>query len=160
MNHGILESLVGTQYECFVLLIKSLFSGDIESFEKLLHENSNHQDLKNHLVILHQKIRLMSLVDLVFRKNSDEKNISFEEIAQICKVDVLQVELLLMRAMAVGLIRGTIDQVDQKVLVSWVQPRVLDLKQIESIRDRLAHWKEHVDKMALQIENSTPELFA
>lgn len=37
-----------------------------------------------------------------------------------------------MKALSVGLIKGNIDEVDQKVQMTWVQPRVLDLQQVSS----------------------------
>lgn len=35
-----------------------------------------------------------------------------------------------MKALSLGLVRGFIDQVDEKVYMTWVQPRVLDLAQV------------------------------
>ncbi len=35
-----------------------------------------------------------------------------------------------MRALSLGLVKGSIDQIDRKIFVSWVQPRVLDLTQV------------------------------
>lgn len=37
-----------------------------------------------------------------------------------------------MKALSVGLIKGNIDEVDQKVQMTWVQPRVLDLQQVST----------------------------
>lgn len=48
-------------------------------------------------------------------------------------VAVPQVELLVMKALSVGLIKGNIDEVDQKVQMTWVQPRVLDLQQVSRL---------------------------
>ncbi len=42
----------------------------------------------------------------------------------------LQVELLVMRALSLELVKGSIDQVDKKVHMTWVQPRVLDRDQV------------------------------
>lgn len=39
-----------------------------------------------------------------------------------------------MKALSVGLIKGNIDEVDQKVQMTWVQPRVLDLQQVSGHR--------------------------
>lgn len=41
-----------------------------------------------------------------------------------------QVELLVMKALSVGLVKGSIDEVDRRVHMTWVQPRVLDLQQV------------------------------
>lgn len=37
-----------------------------------------------------------------------------------------------MKALSVGLVKGSIDEVDKKVHMTWVQPRVLDLQQVAS----------------------------
>jgi hypothetical protein len=42
----------------------------------------------------------------------------------------VQVELVVMRCMARGLIKGSIDGVHRTVNVTWVQPRVLDNNQV------------------------------
>ena len=35
-----------------------------------------------------------------------------------------------MRALSLGLVKGVIDEVDQKVHMTWVQPRVLNTEQV------------------------------
>ena len=38
--------------------------------------------------------------------------------------------MLVMKALSFGLVKGSIDEIDQKVHMTWVQPRVLDLQQV------------------------------
>lgn len=47
-------------------------------------------------------------------------------------------ELLVMKALSVGLVKGSIDEVDKKVHMTWVQPRVLDLQQVMTSMDTKA----------------------
>jgi len=65
-----------------------------------------------------------------------------------------------MKALSLGLIKGTIDQVDSVVRVHWVQPRVLDRSQIQGMQERLVAWNENVKKTALVMENEAVEVYA
>ena len=49
-----------------------------------------------------------------------------------------------MKALSVHLIEGIIDQVESKVNVTWVQPRVLLKPQIAELSCRLEGWIEKV----------------
>ena len=40
-----------------------------------------------------------------------------------------------MKALSVGLVKGSIDEVDKRVHMTWVQPRVLDLQQVMASLD-------------------------
>ena len=60
----------------------------------------------------------------------------------------------------VHLIEGIIDQVEGTVHVSWVQPRVLGVPQIKSLRDRLDNWLDKVHTALLSVEAETPDLVA
>ena len=53
----------------------------------------------------------------------------------ICPVPPLfkQVELLVMKALSLDLVRGSIDEIEQKCHMTWVQPRVLDRTQVQSL---------------------------
>ncbi|CAF90782.1 unnamed protein product, partial [Tetraodon nigroviridis] len=73
-------------------------------------------------------------------------------------VGVLQVELLVMKALSVGLIKGNIDEVDQKVQMTWVQPRVLDLQQIKGMKERLDFWCGDVKDMAVLVEEQAHDI--
>lgn len=48
---------------------------------------------------------------------------------------------------------------DEVAKLDWVQPRVLDLKQVAAMRDRIAEWSIKVNETAKMMEAKTPELF-
>jgi 26S proteasome regulatory subunit N9 len=68
-----------------------------------------------------------------------------------------QIELLLMRAMSLELIRGEIDEVEQIIIVSWVQPRVLTTAQIANMSVLLQGWKTQVKTTLSFLESEAPE---
>ena len=65
-----------------------------------------------------------------------------------------------MRALARGLLRGSIDEVARTVTVTWVQPRVLDKVQIESMRRRLQDWGQGVQRVVDMLATETKEFAA
>lgn len=102
---------------------------------------------------------LLSLMNLVFATPAHERTLPFAAIAERGRIGVEQVEWLLMRAMSLGLIKGVIDEVEQAVNVSWVQPRVLSQPQIATLASRLQGWSAKVQETLLYVEDQTPELF-
>lgn len=73
---------------------------------------------------------------MTFKRPATSRNLSFKEIAATTGVSEQEVELLVMKALAQGLLKGTIDQVDSQVHFTWVQPRVLDKKQVHLIYNK------------------------
>ena len=70
---------------------------------------------------------------MTFKRPATNRQLSFSEIAEEACLSPSEVELLVMRALSLGLVKGSIDQVDQKVHMTWVQPRVLDKDQVGGV---------------------------
>ncbi len=68
-----------------------------------------------------EKVALVCMMELASQRPAGERSLSFVDIATATRLPVEQVEWLLMRAMSVGLIRGSIDEVDQVVHVSYIK---------------------------------------
>ena len=62
-------------------------------------------------------------MEMTFRRSSTDRLLSFDAISTQTKIPVDQVEFLVMRALAKGLVKGSIDQVDRTVNLTWVQVR-------------------------------------
>ena len=113
---------------------------------------------------LRQKICLMALIESVFKRSANDRVMSFQTIAEETRLPIDEVEHLVMKALrfvsfrpfvllscfflisrillwnSLKLIRGTLDQVDQKATITWVQPRVLSKDQIRMLAQRLDGW--------------------
>mmetsp|Transcript_7767 Transcript_7767/g.12546 ORF Transcript_7767/g.12546 Transcript_7767/m.12546 type:complete len:392 (-) Transcript_7767:65-1240(-) len=159
----ILKVLDGTNMGWLHELLKVFSAGDIDQFTNLCVKNKQAMDaqpvLVQNLELIKQKIALLCLMQIVFVRPPDDRVISLTHIAQVTRLDVDQAEWLLMKAMSKGLIKGKIDQVEGMVHISWLKPRVLDREQLATVKDKLALWKENVDKTLMFIESETPDLF-
>lgn len=160
----ILSALEGTEDGWLGDLMRAFNAGDVDSFNALLADHraavAQHSAMAAGLPTMKQKIALLCLVELVFRRSAADRTITFAEVADATRMPVAEVEWLLMRAMAVDLIRGSIDQVEGVVRVSYVQPRVLDDGQTTTLRDQLATWRKTVHSMQVMVEDGTRELFS
>ncbi|URE20089.1 26S proteasome non-atpase regulatory [Musa troglodytarum] len=117
-----------------------------------------------------EKINILCLMEIISSRPSEDRTIPLSVISERTKLSIEDVEYLLMKSLSaiegptippsitrtkklehrrwwafcwlylVHLIEGIIDQVEGTVHVSWVQPRVLGIPQIRSLRDRLDTW--------------------
>ncbi|CAB3992646.1 26S proteasome non-ATPase regulatory subunit 13-like [Paramuricea clavata] len=95
---------------------------------------------------------------MAFNRPPNDRSLTFKEIATDARISLDEVELLVMKALSIGLIKGSINEVNKMVQISWVQPRVLDRKQISSMKDRLSEWCEKTKNTTYMVEDQVPEL--
>jgi len=133
--------------------------GDVEKFNSLVSDKKVFEPiLTKHGDFLNEKIKIMAFMDMVLGRDAGKRKIEFKEISKRCDLKLNDVELMVMRAFSLKVVRGIIDQVDQSVRVKWVQPRVLETQQISVIRDRLKNWSKEIDETARYLEINAPEL--
>ena len=117
---------------------------------------------------------------MAFTRPANNKQLTFNEVALKTKLPENEVELLVMRALSLGLVKGSIDQIDKSIFIGWVQPRVLDISQvficlnlfsavflfskfffnlkIKMMRARLDTWALDVNKMICQVQTHSHEI--
>ena len=93
----------------------------------------------------------MALIESVFKRNAYDRTMTFQTIAEETRLAVGNVEHLLMKALSLKLIRGSIDEVDQRASISWVQPRVLSREQIGALGERLKQWNARLHNVEARI---------
>jgi 26S proteasome regulatory subunit N9 len=62
------------------------------------------------------------------------------------------VEFLLMRAMSLKLVTGSIDEIDSVVDIRHLQPRVLTMSEIEGLQSNVEGWISKVDSAAVLLD--------
>lgn len=67
----------------------------------------------------------MAFLELAFNLPKSNRVISFDVIHKSCSIPLNHVEFIIMRAMALGLVRGSINQIRSNVTITWVAPKVL-----------------------------------
>lgn len=162
--HPVLNSLETTDSAWIVELLRAFNAGDLENYEAVVSKYKNKMSTQSSLMknaqLLKEKICILALMQLIFRKPADERTIAFQEVASATKLAESEVELLLMRALSLKLVKGYIDEVRQIVEISWVQPRALDMDQLAMLRQKLGQWSEKSRSLHQEMEREIPEFLA
>merc|ERR1711981_387923 len=158
LQHKILDAVRGTSNGWIVELVEAFNSGNIEQVKILKPQWETQADLKAHAVKLNEKLMLSALMEAVFSRSAKDRALSFTEISNVCGLEVNKVEWLLMRCLSLGLMKGYIDQVEQTATLTWVQPRVLNVKQVQKMGDRISGWVKEVHSMEGVIYNRSKEM--
>ena len=137
-------------------LLCAFNSGDIQKYEALRPKWSSQPDLAASEIHLRQKISLLCLMELTFKSSTGV--LTFQEIAAQTCLPLDEVELIVMKALSLRLIEGSIDEVDQRVNLTWVQPRVLDKEQIAGLRTKIDLWTGKVRDISQLLESNAQEI--
>lgn len=159
--HPILDALTTQKEDNWLRELLFAFNrGDLAAYDVLSGHISSNPLLAKHSNQLRQKIYLAALTEAVFRRPPHDRAMTFDTIAAETKVKPDEIEHLIMKALSLGLLRGTIDQVDEVAHINWVQPKVLDMKQIDNMRQRLKDWDTSVNQLGNWIEGVGQDVWA
>ncbi|GMM30726.1 proteasome regulatory particle lid subunit [Martiniozyma asiatica (nom. inval.)] len=141
INHPILSCLKLTWLKEFLVCLNT---GNIETFELLSNHFNEISEISANVEFIKQKVCIMALIELIFNKPSNSKVISYKEIEDeisfISNSD--EVEHLIMKCLSLNLLKGVLNQVDEEVEISWIQPRTMTIEQISTMQKKLANWTE------------------
>ena len=152
LAHPILQALAGGEKQWLVDLVFAFNSGNLGRFDQLRTHWQAQPDLAMHSVQMQQKISLLCLMEMTFKRPATDRQLTFTEIAAETHLPIDEVELLVMKALSLGLVRGSIDEVERRVHMTWVQPRVLDRDQIATMRNKMEQWYKDVIDMERLVE--------
>lgn len=157
LQHAIIE-FVRRDFPYLYELLQAFNRGNLAKYESLKPSWMSQPDLARSEVHLREKISLLALMELTF--NSPTGVLDFQSIAKAAHVETDQVELLVIKGLAKNLVKGTIDEVDQKVYLTWVQPRVLDKSQISTLRGKIDSWCKEVRKIEHLLEDKATDILS
>ncbi|KAK5173074.1 26S proteasome regulatory subunit [Saxophila tyrrhenica] len=158
--HPILDSLTDTPHAWLRELLFAFNRGDLQAYNILQAHSEANELLQQNQQFLYQKISLSALTQLVFSRAPQDRAMTFSTISEETKVQLDEIEHLIMKALSLGLLRGSIDQVDEVARISWVQPKVLDRSGIEGMKTRLREWSGGVEKLGNWIEGVGKDVWA
>lgn len=154
--------LKNSQYSWIYNLIITFDSAEVHPFLTMLNTYSDHirndKVLYNHVNFLQIKIRIAALLELVFKKNKNERVLTYAEINKNCECKDHEIEFLVIKALSLGLIKGYIDEVENKVVINWVQPKFLDKDKIAILYERLDQWIGKANKVLINFQETAHQL--
>ncbi|EPY26337.1 26S proteasome regulatory subunit N9 [Strigomonas culicis] len=108
-----------------------------------------------------KKVRLMALLHLIFYTPIHKCVFTFQQIAERCRIrESDEVELLLLTAMAQGIVRGSMDGLTQTVTLSWVEPRLLGHREVRELAEHMRSWRTHTEAARAQVHEAILEVHA
>ena len=131
-NHILYQTLVtfqnGSHESCLIFsqLMKKEFEGGVK--------------LKEHQSQVQQKKKLMRLLHYFFYTVEHTQTFSYLEIERQCHIQCDTVEQLLLCGLTSGLFKGTVDTLNQKFTISWIQPRVLLQHELKFYCNKAENW--------------------
>lgn len=161
--HEIMGSISDPHSEYFWLysLIQHLNSGNLQEFKNWMAKAVAQSPLlANHERFLFQKITLMALLELVSTQAMASRQLGFAQILEFTGVPIDDVEQLVIKGFSLGLVQGSINQIEGTVSVTWLQPRILNLDQVNVLYTHLQKWDTQVDDLVQLVHKSGGTLWS
>jgi len=154
--HSIIRVLEGTESAWLMRLIFLMERGQTQciadfqaQFVALLAADPQVCD---YLDLISMKVRLSVLQELIFQRPFEHRVFEFGEISGACAVARSEVEPLVLKALASGLLKGFIDEVDERVVVTWCKPKALSKVRLTHLKEQIDRWVKIVHEQKILME--------
>lgn len=150
--HGVLQLLDDDEHRWLFSLVKHLNAGNRAKFGEWLAVAIEKLPLLAHNQrFLREKIVIMLLLELISLRDN---RLLLAEIARVTGAAECDVETLLIKTFSLGLVRGQINELEQRLEVTWLQPRILNLDQVKVLYNHLVLWNSEVEKLAAEVHRN------
>jgi len=131
-------------------LLDIFISGDLDDFENfLVQEDPSTVGINEaNLGILRQKMRLLTLIVLALA----DPDVSYKTIQDKLDLDEEGVEDLVVRAFQLKLLRGRLDQGNERIASTYAITRDFGQDQWVSLKDKLDLWQTNLEQVRVSIE--------
>eukprot|EP01012_Entosiphon_sulcatum_P057306 TRINITY_DN81050_c0_g1_i1.p1 TRINITY_DN81050_c0_g1~~TRINITY_DN81050_c0_g1_i1.p1 ORF type:complete len:384 (+),score=90.35 TRINITY_DN81050_c0_g1_i1:73-1224(+) len=148
LGSPVAAALQGSEQQWVADLLQAFNKGDMKAYEHIVTTWGAQLQQVPRLVekagFLKEKMQLMALLNYLFNLDLNKRLVKFADVAAVANVPGDQVEFLLLKALAIGVIKGVIDQVAETISVTWIQARVLDRAEVAGIADKVDRWLANV----------------
>jgi hypothetical protein len=151
---------VAAANEWLTPLMQACDAGDVEGVAVVLAENEASSGVIVDIEAFKQKVVLMTLMAIAAARPASERSLTFAEVSSNCGIPIDQVEWVVMRACAKGLIKAIIDGATDVVEVSYVRPRALGLEAVGRLAHAVRGWSARTHEQLLTVEHSTRDIMA
>lgn len=161
-SHEILNSLLKTKDEWLRDLIILLDRGDSSSIPEFDERYApiilQSAAFAQFLPRIRQKLALAVFLQLIFSRPFETRIFSFDQVANECHLQKDNVELLVMKALSSGIIKGEIDEVEEKITVTWCKPKALGKDRLLHLQQQIQRWIENVHKHRIDLEQRAQQV--
>ena len=81
LSHEVLLALKGTEHEWLGTLLEIFNRGDLDAYGQILPRLLQQPDLAARQLFLRQKISMMALVEMLFRRDAGDRRVTFDAIS-------------------------------------------------------------------------------
>jgi 26S proteasome regulatory subunit N9 len=163
-SHGILECLRKTENEWLRAFVFMLADGSIEAIseyeQKYLAILRAKPGFVPYLQRIELKVRLSVLQELIFQQPYESRVFKFSDLEKVCQVTKNEVELLILKALAGGLLEGFIDQVEETFVVTRCRPKALTRDKLVHLKAEIERWTSVVHQRRIQLERQARPVFS
>lgn len=131
-------------------LLEIFIGGDLDDFENfLVQEDAAKIGINDeNLVILREKMRLLTLVELTV----NDPDVSYKMIEDKLELDEEGVEDLVVRAFQLKLLRGRLDQGNERISTTYAITRDFGPDQWLNLKEKLELWQTNLESVRVSID--------